>query len=184
MNANYFQVIFLDGGLNMDPEKLINQLKKLNGYTTYKEVYTDIGISKSSLYRYRKNPDKYGWVEQLLIKNIQSHEKHLIVIAERYNMIIGYHSIASSQKNVDVVLERFTKSRLDAVIYTDVHDKITPAVIEKTAKKFDYIIEAYGDIQNNRNEFIDSLINYANLNKSWDTRLRNKLFKDELLFRL
>jgi hypothetical protein len=168
----------------MDPEKLINQVKKINEYTTYKEVYTDIGISKSSLYRYRKNPDKYEWVEQLLIKNIQSKEKHLIVIAERYNMIIGYHAIASSQKNIDIVLERFTNSRLDAVLYTNVHDKITPSVIEKTAAKFDFILTVYGDIQNNRNEFIDSLINYAALNKSWDSRLRNKLFKDEPLFTL
>ena len=168
----------------MDAENLIKQVQKINGFSTYKEVCTDIGVSKTSLYRYRKNPSKYGWVEELLIKNIQSHEKHLIVIAERYNMIIGYHSIASSQKNIDVVLERFSKSRLDAVIYTNVHDKITPSVIEKTAKIFDMIINAYGDIQNNRNEFIDSLISYADLNKSWDTRLRNKLFEDELLFRL
>lgn len=168
----------------MDAENLIKQVQKINGFSTYKEVYTDIGVSKTCLYRYRKNPSKYGWVEELLIKNIQSHEKHLIVIAERYNMIIGYHTIASSQKNVEVVLERFTKSRLDAVIYTSVHDKITPSVIEKTAKNFDFIINAYGDIQNNRNEFIDSLINYADLNKSWDSRLRNKLFEDELLFRL
>jgi ribosomal protein L7Ae-like RNA K-turn-binding protein len=168
----------------MDTEKLINQVKNLNEYTTYKDVYTNIGISKSSLYRYRKNPDKYEWVEQLLIKNIQSKEKHLIVIAERYNMIIGYHAIASSKKNIEIVLERFSNSRLDAVLYTNVHDKITPAVIEKTATKFDSILALYGDIQNNRNEFIDSLINYAALNKSWDSRLRNKLFEDELLFRL
>ena len=184
MSVNYFQARFLGRGLNMDAEKLIKQVQKINGFSTYKEVYTDIGISKSSLYRYRKNPDKYGWVEELLIKNIQSHERHLIVIAERYNMLIGYHAIASTQKNIDVVLERFSKSRLDAVIYTNVHDKITPSVIEKTAEIFDHIIEAYGDIQNNRNEFIDSLIIFAELNKSWETRLRNKLFKDELLFRL
>ena len=168
----------------MDAEKLINQVKKINEYNTYKEVYNAIGVSKSTLYRYRKNADRYKWVENLLIKNIKSHERHLIVIAERYNMLIGYHSIASTQKNIDVVLERFSKSRLDAVIYTNVHDKITPSVIEKTAEKFDFVINAYGDIQNNRNEFIDSLIEYADLNKSWDSRLRNKLFKDELLFRL
>jgi hypothetical protein len=168
----------------MDAEKLINQVKKINEYTTYKEVYTDIGISKSSLYRYRKNPQKYEWVEQLLIKNIQSKEKHLIVIAERYNMIIGYHAIASSRKNIDIVLERFSNSRLDEVLFTRVYDTITPTVIEKTANRFDIILAVYGDIQNNRNEFIDSLINYAALNKSWDSRLRNKLFKDELLFRL
>lgn len=184
MSVNYFQARLSDGGLNTDAEKLIQQVQKINGFTTYKEVYTAIGVSKSSLYRYRKNPGKYEWVEKLLVKNIQSHEKHLIVIAERYNMIIGYHSIASSQKNIDVLLERFSKSRLDAVIYTSIHDRITPSVIEKTAAKFDYIIEEYGDIQNNRNEFIDSLINYADLNKSWNTRLRNKLFDDELLFRL
>lgn len=170
----------------MDPEKLINQVKKINGYTTYKEVYTDIGISKSSLYRYRKNPDKYGWVEQLLIKKIQSEEKHLIVIAERYNMIIGYHAIASSQKNAEIVLERFSNSRLDEVLYIRVYDKITPSVIEKTAAKFDLILAAYGNIQNNRNEYIDSLINYADLNKSWETRVRNRVFDDEegLLFKL
>jgi hypothetical protein len=170
----------------MDAEKLINQVKKINEYTTYKEVYTDIGISKSSLYRYRKNPEKYEWVEQLLIKNIQSKEKHLIVIAERYNMIIGYHAIASSQKNIDIVLERFSNSRLDTVLYTRVYDKITPSVIEKTAAKFDLILTVYGCIQNNRNEFIDSLINYADLNKSWETRVRNRVFDDEegLLFKL
>jgi hypothetical protein len=170
----------------MDTEKLINQVKKINEYTTYKEVYTDIGISKSSLYRYRKNPEKYEWVEQLLIKNIQSKEKHLIVIAERYNMIIGYHAIASSQKNIDIVLERFSNSRLDTVLYTRVYDKITPSVIEKTAAKFDLILTVYGCIQNNRNEFIDSLINYADLNKSWETRVRNRVFDDEegLLFKL
>lgn len=170
----------------MYPEKLINQVKKINDYTTYKEVYTDIGISKSSLYRYRKNPDKYGWVEQLLIKKIQSEEKHLIVIAERYNMIIGYHAIASSQKNAKIVLERFSNSRLDVVLYTRVYDRITPSVIERTANSFDFILTMYPNIPNNRNEFIDSLINYAALNKSWNTRIRNRVFDDEegLLFKL
>lgn len=170
----------------MDPEKLINQVKKINGYTTYKEVYTDIGISKSSLYRYRKNPDKYGWVEQLLIKKIQSEEKHLIVIAERYNMIIGYHAIASSQKNAEIVLQRFSNSRLDAVLYTRVYDRITPSVIETNANRFDFILTMYPNIQNNRNEFIDSLIEYADLNTAWCTRIRNRVFDDEegLLFKL
>jgi hypothetical protein len=170
----------------MDAEKLINQVKKINEYTTYKEVYTDIGISKSSLYRYRKNPQKYEWVEQLLIKNIQSKEKHLIVIAERYNMIIGYHAIASSRKNIDIVLERFSNSRLDEVLFTRVYDTITPTVIEKTANRFDFILMMYPNIENNRNEFIDSLIEYADLNSSWDSRIRNRVFDDEegLLFKL
>jgi ribosomal protein L7Ae-like RNA K-turn-binding protein len=170
--------------INLDAEKLIEQVKRINGFTTYKEVYTEIGVSKSTLYRYRKNPNKYGWVEKLLIENIRSKEKHVIVIAEGYNQLIGYHTIATCEKNVDVILQRFTTSRLEAVIYTGVHEKLTPSVIEKTAEKFDFLIIAYGEINNNRNELIDSLIYEAKLNKSWETRLRNKLFKDEPFFRL
>lgn len=167
-------------------ENLVTTFKKALGgkeydKVTYKDVYEYIGVSKSSLYRFRKQPDKHHNIKNKLLSALDKMERHVIAIAERYNMLIGYDVIASTSANAEKILKDFQKNdnKLEAVIFTKIYDKITPSKIQEIAFIFDTILLEYEGIENNRDEFIDGLIEKANLNKSWDSRLRNQLFDDE-----